>query len=188
MNQLNPSYSKEVRDCVVRIRESGAAALGGLYDLTAVRLVRFAYTICQNQHDAEDAVSATLLKVTTDHEIILKTANPWAYLLQMVRNESLLVLRKKKRWTIAGGLFDFLFTSPENILEQRESQHQVTAAIQKLPKEQAEVVVLKIWEDLTFLEISTVLGIPAQTAASRYRYALIKLAALLGRQIQETHT
>lgn len=187
MNQIKPTFSNEVRECVVRIRESGAAALGGLYDLTAVRLVRFSYTICQNPHDAEDAVSASLLKVTTDHEIILKTANPWAYLLQMVRNESLLVLRKKKRWTIAGGLFDFLFAPAENTLEQQESNDQIINALRQLPKEQAEVVVLKIWEDLTFLEISTVLGIPAQTAASRYRYALSKLATLLGRQILEVH-
>jgi RNA polymerase sigma-70 factor (ECF subfamily) len=187
MNQPIPTFSKEVRECVVRIRESGAAALGGLYDLTAVRLVRFSYTICQNQHDAEDAVSATLLKVSTDHEIILKTANPWAYLLQMVRNESLLILRKKKRWTLTGGLFDFLFTSPDHGLERQESNDQVIAALRELPKEQAEVVVLKIWENLTFLEIGSVLNIPPQTAASRYRYALSKLATLLGHQILEVH-
>lgn len=187
MNQLKPTFNTEVRECVVRIRESGAAALGGLYDLTAVRLVRFAYTICQNQHDSEDAVSAALLKVTIDHEIILKTANPWAYLLQMVRNESLLVLRKKKRWTIAVGLLDYLFTQPDNNLERQESSDQVMLALRQLPKEQAEVVVLKIWEDLTFLEISTVLGIPVQTAASRYRYALTKLASLMNRQQREIH-
>ncbi|MBN8604346.1 MAG: sigma-70 family RNA polymerase sigma factor [Planctomycetes bacterium] len=188
MNQLSPSYSNEVRACVVRIRESGAAALGGLYDLTAVRLVRFSYTICQNQHDAEDAVSAALLRVASDHEIVLKAANPWAYLLQMVRNESLLILRKRKKWNFAGGLFDFLFTNPENALERHEAQDQISKALQKLPKEQAEVVVLKIWEDLTFLEIGTVLHIPAQTAASRYRYALTKLASLLGQQVLEVNS
>jgi len=187
MNQLSPSFSNEVRECVIRIRESGAAALGGLYDLTAVRLVRFSYTICQNQHDAEDAVSAALLRVASDHEIVLKTANPWAYLLQMVRNESLLILRKKKRWSFGGGLFDFLFAAPDNSVEQNEAKDQISQALQKLPKEQAEVVVLKIWEDLTFLEIGTVLHIPAQTAASRYRYALAKLATHLGQQILEVH-
>ena len=46
-----------------------------------------------------------------------------------------------------------------------------------LPPEQRAVVHLKIWEELTFREIAAVLNIPADTAASRYRYALDKLRA-----------
>ena len=36
---------------------------------------------------------------------------------------------------------------------------------------------LKIWSGLTFQEIAGTLGIPANTAASRYRYALERLRA-----------
>jgi RNA polymerase sigma-70 factor (ECF subfamily) len=50
-------------------------------------------------------------------------------------------------------------------------------ALNALPAEQKAVVLLKIWEELTFAEIAGVLGIPANTAASRYRYALDKLQA-----------
>jgi len=188
MSAAKLTYSMEVRECVVRIRESGATALGGLYDLTAVRLVRFSKAICRNQHDAEDAVSATLLKVASDPELILKADNPWAYLLCMVRNESLVVLRKRKRWTITSGLFDLLLASPENRLEKQESENQVTHALYQLPQEQTEVVVLKIWEELTFVEISAVLEIPVQTAASRYRYAISKLALLLDHESQKVNS
>ena len=41
-----------------------------------------------------------------------------------------------------------------------------------MPNEQREVVVMKIWNELTFADIGTVLGISQNTAASRYRYAL----------------
>jgi RNA polymerase sigma-70 factor (ECF subfamily) len=41
------------------------------------------------------------------------------------------------------------------------------------------VVHLKIWEDLTFGEIAETLEIPANTAASRYRYAIEKLGSQL---------
>jgi RNA polymerase sigma-70 factor (ECF subfamily) len=37
------------------------------------------------------------------------------------------------------------------------------------------VVHLKLWEGLTFGQIADLLGIPLNTAASRYRYALDKL-------------
>ncbi|HEY0256091.1 MAG TPA: sigma-70 family RNA polymerase sigma factor, partial [Candidatus Methylacidiphilales bacterium] len=47
--------------------------------------------------------------------------------------------------------------------------------IDNLPAEQKAVVVLKIWEEMTFAEIAEVLEISANTAASRYRYALDKL-------------
>jgi RNA polymerase sigma-70 factor (ECF subfamily) len=56
---------------------------------------------------------------------------------------------------------------------------QVSTALSILPEEQRAVVHLKIWEEQTFGEIAETLGIPANTAASRYRYALDKLDALL---------
>jgi RNA polymerase sigma-70 factor (ECF subfamily) len=51
----------------------------------------------------------------------------------------------------------------------------VEQAMATLPSEQREVVVLHIWGGLTFQEVAGVLAIPANTAASRYRYALSKL-------------
>jgi RNA polymerase sigma-70 factor (ECF subfamily) len=53
-----------------------------------------------------------------------------------------------------------------------EGQHMLAAAVERLPDEQREVVILKIWNELTFAEIANVLEISQNTAASRYRYAL----------------
>jgi RNA polymerase sigma-70 factor (ECF subfamily) len=47
-----------------------------------------------------------------------------------------------------------------------------------LPAEQREVITLKVWGDLTFSEIGEALEIPANTAASRYRYGLAELRRL----------
>jgi RNA polymerase sigma-70 factor (ECF subfamily) len=48
-----------------------------------------------------------------------------------------------------------------------------------LPSEQRSVVHLKLWEGRSFLDIAAILQIPANTAASRYRYGLDKLRTLL---------
>jgi len=48
-----------------------------------------------------------------------------------------------------------------------------------LPEDQRAVVHLKLWENLTFEQIATTLEISPNTAASRYRYGLDKLRALL---------
>jgi RNA polymerase sigma-70 factor (ECF subfamily) len=53
-----------------------------------------------------------------------------------------------------------------------ESQELLAAAVDGLPNEQREVLVMKLWNELTFAEIASVLGISQNTAASRYRYAL----------------
>jgi RNA polymerase sigma-70 factor (ECF subfamily) len=56
-----------------------------------------------------------------------------------------------------------------------DTQQALVAAVDLLPRQQREVLTLKIWNDLTFAEIARVLGISQNTAASRYRYALAAL-------------
>src|SRR5213595_3411896 len=56
-----------------------------------------------------------------------------------------------------------------------ESQRALVAALDLLPREQREVLVMKIWNELTFAEIASALEISQNTAASRYRYALAAL-------------
>jgi len=60
----------------------------------------------------------------------------------------------------------------ESNLEADERRREIEAAMEKLPPEQREVLVMKIWGELTFKEIGKSLGISQNTAASRYRYAL----------------
>lgn len=60
-----------------------------------------------------------------------------------------------------------------------EEQQRLQAAVQALPFARREVVIMKIWGELTFEQIGQVLDIPAATAASRYRYALESMRELL---------
>ncbi len=169
------SISERVRECAERIVESREAALSGLFDLTSLRLVRYATTITRNQHDAEDAVQTTLVKVSGSPGVLLHAASPWHYLLKMVRNEALGILRTKKRWGFLGSLSDLLTRCSVDDYDHEETHRQVWLALRSLPSEQCEVVVLKIWEELTFAQIGEVLEVSSATAASRYRYALEKL-------------
>ena len=173
------SLNERVRLCITRISESGAPALSGLFDLTSSRLVRLATTITRNQHDAEDAVQATLVKVAADPKPLCKADQPWHYLLRMVRNESLMILRGKKRWSPISGITDLLTRPSVDELEQEDEFRAVWLALRSLPNEQSEVVVLKIWEQLTFAQIAEILELSPSTAASRYRYAIEKLAGRL---------
>ena len=52
-------------------------------------------------------------------------------------------------------------------------------ALEQLPREQREVLVLKIWAEQTFESIGQTLDISPNTAASRYRYGLDQMRQLL---------
>ena len=51
--------------------------------------------------------------------------------------------------------------------------------LQKLPPEQREVIVLKIWHEHTFEEIGELLETSPNTVAGRWRYGMEKLRACL---------
>lgn len=169
------SFSERVRLHAERLAESRAAAIAGLYDLTAQRLVRYATTITLNQHDAEDAVQTSLVKIAGQPRLLANSDNPWAYLLRMVRNESLAILRRKRRWCFMQNLSELVTRRTVDELQVQDAQAAVWRALRELPTAQSEVVVLKIWEEMTFHQIAEVLEISPSTAASRYRYAMEKL-------------
>jgi RNA polymerase sigma-70 factor, ECF subfamily len=60
-------------------------------------------------------------------------------------------------------------------VEDRERNRLMQEAMGKLPDIYRDVVTLKVWGELTFAEIASALEIPANTAASRYRYGLVEL-------------
>ena len=68
-----------------------------------------------------------------------------------------------------------------------EAEHRlgrVRAALATLDPNLREVVGLKLWGELTFEQIAGVLGIPRNTAASRYRRAIEKLRPMLANEKQ----
>ncbi len=65
--------------------------------------------------------------------------------------------------------------SPALIVENREQSIAVRRAVSALPSDLRQVVVMKEFEELTFQEISEVLGVPLSTVKSRLYTALRQL-------------
>jgi RNA polymerase sigma-70 factor (ECF subfamily) len=167
----------QLRRCAERLARDGVIALEEIYDLVGQRLVRYAYTLTRNHDDAEDAFQAAMVRLARYPLALARAENPWAYFLRMVRNEALR-LTQKRAGTCALPVTD-VGAVETPLLDEFEMQRSIRVAVEKLPLNQSEVVVLKIWEGMTFLEIAEVLGESPNTVASRYRYALEKLTRLL---------
>ncbi|MEI6395424.1 MAG: sigma-70 family RNA polymerase sigma factor [Verrucomicrobiota bacterium] len=68
----------------------------------------------------------------------------------------------------------------DSSIEDRDRSRLIQEAMAKLHENYREVVTLKTWGGLTFAEIAGALEIPANTAASRYRYGLEELRKAMG--------
>ncbi len=72
--------------------------------------------------------------------------------------------------------------SPLDLVEADTLSRAVAAAIEGLPDEQREVIVLKEYQDLTFLEIAEILDVPLSTVKTRLYRGLGQLRLRLERQ------
>jgi RNA polymerase sigma-70 factor (ECF subfamily) len=142
-------------------------------------LVLFARQWAPAAGDAEDVVQDAFVRFWKARD---RAEDPASYLFACVRRAALDWLRARRRRSIreeraarperTEGLF---VSAPE----KAERQAIIETALTRLPEEQRTVLVLKIWGGLTFPQIGEALDIPANTAASRYRYALARLRELL---------
>ena len=136
-------------------------------------LVLFARQWTRSPADAEDIVQEAFVRFwRKQHQIdnrALLYATVRSIALDFLRRDS----RRARRESVVVAESDSA-VQPEFAIEN-ESQQELVAAIALLPNEQREVLVMKIWNDLTFAEIASVLSISQNTAASRYRYALAAL-------------
>jgi RNA polymerase sigma-70 factor (ECF subfamily) len=68
---------------------------------------------------------------------------------------------------------------PGDAMEKRQVHDSVRKLVENLPEEQREVIVLRIYADLSFKEISELTGVSINTALGRMRYALINLRKVI---------
>jgi len=136
-------------------------------------LVLFARQWVQSRADAEDIVQEAFVRFWRRQHSIQNRG----LLFATVRSISLDLLRRDARRARreATAVLEGEQTVEPHFAGDDESQRTLADAVDRLPNEQREVVVMKIWNELTFQEIGTALGISQNTAASRYRYALTSL-------------
>jgi len=128
--------------------------------------------------DAEDVVHEAFVSFwRSRHQAQDRTA----YLFTCVKHAATNWLRSRKRRTRReeASARSEVETWFDGDLEKDERQKELLQVIAALPTEQREVLVMKIWGGLSFPQIAQALEVSANTAASRYRYALDKLRAQL---------
>jgi RNA polymerase sigma-70 factor (ECF subfamily) len=143
------------------------------YAAKAAGLILYGRALGLSHGEAEDVLQDTFLalmqKPATPRE-------PEHYCLRSFRNRALNY--KRSLWRRLTRELESQRWFEKSAAESPE-ERAAMRGLAELPVEQREVVVLKIWNQYTFEEISGLLDISPNTAAGRYRYGLQKIKARL---------
>ena len=166
--------------------EGREEAFAALYDRYALALFRVAWTLLRSRPDAEDAVQEVFLGLVRSRVLLAQVVSLRAYLFSALRHAAArLAARRPAGAPLPPDELTARTTQPEEGIDPHLLRR-LAAALAGLPPDQREVLTLKIDGGLTFAEVAAVLGIRPNTAASRYRYALEKLRALLNEDTYES--
>jgi RNA polymerase sigma-70 factor (ECF subfamily) len=155
------------------VSESVSHWCESLYAAQAAPLILYGRALGLSHSEAEDVVQETFLALMSLAE---RPEEPAHYCLRAFRNRALNYRRslwrrlarevESHRW--------FERNPAETALERAAMR-----CLARLPREQREVIVLKIWHKRTFEAIGELQGTSPNTVAGRYRYGLNKLKACL---------
>jgi RNA polymerase sigma-70 factor, ECF subfamily len=137
--------------------------------------LRGAYNLARwlvgNQHDAEDVVQESFIKAFRAVDRI-RGEDSRAWLLAIVRNTALNYMQRHKpkaeiAWDEQVREPADQTAGPETHLLQEERRERVRSAIERLPMEFREALILRELEGLPYKEIAWVLKVPMGTVMSR---------------------
>jgi len=164
------------------------AALAVLVDQYAGALYRVAYSVLRNPADAEDAVQEAFLRVLRHRDSLGEVRDHRVWLIRIIWNIVLDRKRRAKSRPETDDVDELARVLPSTGLSAEEvaaaAQHhaRVLACVDRLPPKERQVLILSAFEELTSVEIASVLGITESSVRSRLFRARNLMAGLLDHQ------
>ena len=152
-------------------------AFAALYEEMSRPMYTVACRILHNRSDAEDVVQDVFLKMlkTDDFDAV---GNIRAYILQMVRNEALMLLRKRSREDLVEDVPAEKDTAWQDSQVQEDAAA-IVSAIERLDADERDIFTLHVNGELGFEEISGIMNMSLSTVYRRYQKALKKLRKMI---------
>lgn len=142
-----------------------------LFESRQKQLYVAALSITRDRASAEDAVLDALLAVA---ELPQMPENLPGYVYRTVRNKALHCVKRASRFSSETDFSAFIDPTSQSA-DQQIFLAQVMRELEKLDSNQQQVLVMKLFGDLTFDEISEITANSPNTVASWYRRGLAKL-------------
>jgi RNA polymerase sigma-70 factor (ECF subfamily) len=181
----------DLDDVLRRAQRHDAAALSRLVTLYAPRVYGLLYRLTGHRETAEDLLQETFLRVVRSIGRYEHTGRFEAWLFRIAANLARDRARHEKRTDElglgAGGHEEVRteeravgVSDPAQRLAETEVGQRLAEAVQRLPRADREIILLRHYSGLSFREIARLLDIPLGTALARAHRALRKLRDELG--------
>lgn len=156
------------------------------------RITSFIYSKVMDRDVAEDIFQDTFIKVirTLKRGSYSEEGKFLPWVMRIAHNLIIDHFRKNKRMPKFEGSDDFNIFSVikddqlnvERQLIKDQIESDISLLIEELPEDQKEVLIMRIYKDMSFKEISENTGVSINTALGRMRYALINLRKIVDRK------
>jgi len=153
------------------------------------RISSFIYSKVNDREVTEDIFQDTFMKVirTLKRGAYSEEGKFLPWVMRISHNLIIDHFRKHRRLPLFEGadsfnVFSLISDEKLNVEKQiikDQIDHDLSLLIKELPKEQKEVLIMRIYKDMSFKEISENTGVSINTALGRMRYALINLRKLI---------
>ena len=160
----------------------GGRKIERLYDEHAQPLFAFLLNFIRDEADTRDLLQEIFVKLARTPGLLDGIREERAFLIRLAHNAAIDLMRRrgarnKTKENFAAEIISPF--APASDPDEKTFRAELAGALAELPPDQRAVVHLKLWGGQTFEEIAATLGIPPNTAASRYRYGLDKLRGRL---------
>jgi RNA polymerase sigma-70 factor (ECF subfamily) len=178
----------EDRLLILRFKRGSRSALQQIYVKYRNYLLTLATALLNDGCQAEDVVQDFFISFAQSADRFrLEGSLKW-YMARCVANRARDIIRQRNRRPESMGDMDVLYSrrlGPEAGILYNEAMQQVSMALEQLPYEQREVVVLHTQGRMKFRTIAKHQKVSIKTALSRYRYGLDKLRKILNSEAVE---
>ena len=175
MKKIN---EKELHQIFEDLKQNKEKSFNELYEKYNKLIYCIAFSILKNKENSEDIVQIVFTKIYKLEKEKLPTSNEASWLYSLTKNEALNYIRKQKNDMSLDELDYIAYEEKE--FEKIIDKDTYNRMMEKLDKEEKEIVSLKILADMKFKDIAKLLNMPIGTVQWKYYTALHSLKLIIG--------
>ena len=180
------------RDHISSIAAGDESALAVLYNASSRLVYSLIFRILTNATDAEEVTLDVYTQVWRNaSKFESHRGTVMAWLVIMARSRAIDRLRSQRNFSLTVGLendsggYAVCEDTPESQTVGKESVKYVRRALEDLPREQREAILLSFFSGLSHPEVAERLSIPLGTVKTRIRLGMLKLKdSLIGLRME----
>lgn len=166
---MNFKEQKELENLIADIANGDREALSEIYERLGRMIFSIAVGITERKADAEDALQETMIDIVKSAENYKPGTNPKAWILTIARHNAMDMVRKRR---------DHLpIDCPEamGIAVDDDLPPDVSDLLSKLNDEERQLIILRIYGELSYIEIGKIMNVSVFAVQKRYQRVLKKL-------------